>query len=96
MQDSPLWNFWHTFWTMRRAFNHMIPQEYGRVMSVSSLEGKVGKPGISIYVAAKLFETSGDRIEPTQLKSQSQEERAEELRRHLEQLRPEDFGKFRM
>jgi 3-hydroxybutyrate dehydrogenase len=53
MQDALVWNFWHTFWTMRRAFHHMIPQEFGRVMSVSSLEGKVGKPGISIYVTAK-------------------------------------------
>ncbi len=53
MQDSLVWNFWHTFWTMRAAFKHMIPQESGRVMAVSSLEGKVGKPGISIYVAAK-------------------------------------------
>ena len=53
MQDSLVWNFWHTFWTMRRAFHYMIPQESGRVMAVSSLEGKVGKPGISIYVAAK-------------------------------------------
>ena len=53
MQDSLVWNFWHTFWTMRRAFHYMIPQQSGRVMSVSSLEGKVGKPGISIYVIAK-------------------------------------------
>jgi 3-hydroxybutyrate dehydrogenase len=53
MQDSLVWNFWHTFWTMRRAFHYMIPQQHGRFMSVSSLEGKVGKPGISIYVAAK-------------------------------------------
>jgi len=53
MQDSLVWNFWHTFWTMRRAFHYMIPQASGRVMSVSSLEGKVGKPGISIYVVAK-------------------------------------------
>lgn len=53
MQDSLVWNFWHTFWTMRAAFAHMIPQQSGRVMAVSSLEGKVGKPGISIYVAAK-------------------------------------------
>ncbi|WP_420452281.1 SDR family NAD(P)-dependent oxidoreductase [Ilumatobacter sp.] len=53
MQDALVWNFWHTFWTMRRAFQHMIPQQSGRVMAVSSVEGKVGKPGISIYVAAK-------------------------------------------
>ncbi len=53
MQDALVWNFWHTFWTMRRAFHYMIPQQSGRVMSVSSLEGKVGKPGIAIYVTAK-------------------------------------------
>jgi 3-hydroxybutyrate dehydrogenase len=53
MQDSLVWNFWHTFWTMRRAFHYMIPQQFGRVMSVSSVEGKVGKPGLSIYVVAK-------------------------------------------
>lgn len=53
MQDSLLWNFWHTFWVMRAAFQHMIPQESGRVIAMSSVEGKVGKPAISIYVAAK-------------------------------------------
>ncbi len=45
MQDSLVWNFWHTFWTMRRAFHYMIPQQCGRVINVSSVEGKVGKPG---------------------------------------------------
>lgn len=53
MQDSLLWNFWHTFWTMQTALKHMIPQEFGRIITMSSVEGKVGKPGISIYVAAK-------------------------------------------
>ena len=53
MADAMTWNFWHTFWTMRRALNHMIPQGSGRIMTMSSVEGKVGKPGISIYVAAK-------------------------------------------
>jgi NAD(P)-dependent dehydrogenase (short-subunit alcohol dehydrogenase family) len=53
MQDSLVWNFWHTLWTMRRAFHYMIPQQSGRVMSISSVEGKVGKPGLSIYVVAK-------------------------------------------
>ena len=53
MADALTWNFWHTFWTMRRALNHMIPQESGRIITMSSVEGKVGKPGISIYVAAK-------------------------------------------
>ena len=53
MQDSLQWNFWHTFWTMRAALGHMIPQGSGRIIAMSSVEGKVGKPGISIYVAAK-------------------------------------------
>ncbi|MGI9596103.1 MAG: SDR family NAD(P)-dependent oxidoreductase [Acidimicrobiales bacterium] len=53
MEDSLLWNFWHTFWTMRCAFGHMIPQGSGRFIAMSSVEGKVGKPAISIYVAAK-------------------------------------------
>lgn len=53
MQDSLVWNFWHTFWTMRAALGHMIPQGSGRIIAMSSVEGKVGKPAISIYVAAK-------------------------------------------
>ncbi len=53
MGDALTWNFWHTFWTMRRAFHYMIPQGSGRFMSVSSLEGKVGKPGIATYVSSK-------------------------------------------
>jgi 3-hydroxybutyrate dehydrogenase len=53
MQDAFLWNFWHTFWTMRRALNVMIGQQSGRIMAISSVEGKVGKPAISTYVASK-------------------------------------------
>ena len=53
MADAMTWNFWHTFWTMRAALNHMIPQGWGRILTMSSLEGKVGKPGISSYVASK-------------------------------------------
>jgi NAD(P)-dependent dehydrogenase (short-subunit alcohol dehydrogenase family) len=53
MEFGLTYNFWHTFWTMRAALNHMIPQGFGRVMAVSSVEGKVGKPGISPYVVGK-------------------------------------------
>jgi 3-hydroxybutyrate dehydrogenase len=53
MQDALVWNFWHTFWTMRKALNYMIPQKSGRIMSISSVEGKAGKPGVSTYVTAK-------------------------------------------
>lgn len=53
MQDTLQWTFWHTFWTMRKALGYMIPQGSGRIMSISSVEGKAGKPGISTYVASK-------------------------------------------
>lgn len=53
MQDTMVWNFWHTFWTMRSALNHMIPKGWGRIIAVSSVEGKMGKPAISSYVASK-------------------------------------------
>jgi 3-hydroxybutyrate dehydrogenase len=52
-EDAMRWSFWHTFWTMRRALTHMIPQQWGRIMTMSSVEGKVGKPGIASYVTAK-------------------------------------------
>jgi 3-hydroxybutyrate dehydrogenase len=53
MQETLEWNFWHTFWTMRAALSHMIPQQSGRILATSSLEGKLGKPGLSNYVVAK-------------------------------------------
>src|SRR3954466_11399831 len=46
-------NLWSTFWCSRRALGHMIPQEWGRIINISSLEGKVGKPGIATYVTSK-------------------------------------------
>lgn len=53
MADAMTWCFWHTFWTMRKALQTMIPQGSGRIMAVSSVEGKAGKPAVSHYVAAK-------------------------------------------
>jgi 3-hydroxybutyrate dehydrogenase len=47
------WCLWSTFWCTRRALNDMIPRGWGRVINVSSLEGKCGKPITSGYVAAK-------------------------------------------
>jgi NAD(P)-dependent dehydrogenase (short-subunit alcohol dehydrogenase family) len=46
-------NLWSTFWCSRRALGHMIPQQWGRIINISSLEGKVGKPGIATYVTGK-------------------------------------------
>lgn len=53
LDDALRWNLWHSFWCMRRAFRYMIPQQWGRVINISSVEGKVGKPGMSTYVVAK-------------------------------------------
>jgi NAD(P)-dependent dehydrogenase (short-subunit alcohol dehydrogenase family) len=47
------WMLNSTFWGMRRALQHMIPREYGRIIATSSVEGKLGKPGIPGYVACK-------------------------------------------
>ena len=46
-------NLNHTFWGMRRALQHMIPKESGRIIAMSSVEGKVSKPTISHYSSNK-------------------------------------------
>lgn len=47
------WNLNSNFWATRRALQHMIPQSYGRIINISSVEGKQGKPVFTAYVAAK-------------------------------------------
>jgi 3-hydroxybutyrate dehydrogenase len=47
------WNLNHVFWGMRRSLQHMIPRQSGRVIVISSVEGKLGKPGIPGYAATK-------------------------------------------
>ncbi|CAN5427340.1 SDR family oxidoreductase [soil metagenome] len=47
------WNLNHVFWGMRRALQHMIPRQSGRIMVTSSVEGKLGKPGLPGYSATK-------------------------------------------
>ena len=47
------WNLNHVFWGMRRSLQHMIPRETGRIIVTSSVEGKLGKPGIPGYAATK-------------------------------------------
>lgn len=53
LDDALKWILWSTFWCTRRALHHMIPQQSGRIINVGSLEGKMGKPGVSTYVMAK-------------------------------------------
>ena len=47
------WNLYSTFYGTRRALKHMIPQQWGRIINMSSVEGKHGKPMLSGYVTAK-------------------------------------------
>jgi NAD(P)-dependent dehydrogenase (short-subunit alcohol dehydrogenase family) len=47
------WNLNHVFWGMRRALQHMLPRDTGRILVTSSVEGKLGKPGIPGYAATK-------------------------------------------
>jgi uncharacterized protein len=50
-----------------------------------------------IYVSEKLFDGgSGEKVETESLRHLTDEEQAEELRRYLESLNPEDFGKFQL
>ncbi len=48
------WNLNHVFWGMRKSLQHMIERnEGGRILVTSSVEGKLGKPGIPGYAATK-------------------------------------------
>ncbi len=47
------WNLNHVFWGMRRALQHMMPRDSGRILVTSSVEGKISKPGIPGYNATK-------------------------------------------
>lgn len=46
-------NLSSAFWATRRALPHMLERGWGRIINISSLEGKVGLPMISPYCAAK-------------------------------------------
>lgn len=47
------WNLYSTFWATRRALKSMLAQRWGRVINISSAEGKHGKPVMTAYTAAK-------------------------------------------
>jgi 3-hydroxybutyrate dehydrogenase len=47
------WNLYSAFWGTRKALGYMIPQGFGRIINISSVEGKHGKPGIPAYVVCK-------------------------------------------
>lgn len=47
------WNIYSTFWATRLALKTMIANNWGRIINISSIEGKHGKPVFSAYTAAK-------------------------------------------
>jgi len=48
------WNLNAVFWATRRALQHMLPQQSGRIMCISSVEGKqASKPMVSHYITNK-------------------------------------------
>lgn len=47
------WNLYSTFWATRRALKVMLPARWGRVINISSVEGKHGKAVFTPYTAAK-------------------------------------------
>jgi 3-hydroxybutyrate dehydrogenase/3-oxoacyl-[acyl-carrier protein] reductase len=47
------WNVHSTFIATKRALPGMIEQGFGRIINISSVEGKVGKPVLTAYVASK-------------------------------------------
>ncbi len=47
------WNVYANFWASRRALQTMIPAGWGRIVNISSIEGKHGKAVFTAYTAAK-------------------------------------------
>ena len=47
------WNVYSTFWASRRALQSMLANRWGRIVNISSVEGKIGKPVFTAYTAAK-------------------------------------------
>ena len=47
------WNVYSTFWGTRRALRSMVPNQWGRIINISSVEGKSGKPVLTAYTTAK-------------------------------------------
>ncbi len=48
------WNLYSTFWGTRAALRHMLPQKSGRIINISSVEGKHGINGLTKAVAKEV------------------------------------------
>jgi len=51
--EAMKWNVYSTFWATRRALPEMLRKGDGRVINMSSIEGKHGKAVFTAYTAAK-------------------------------------------
>jgi 3-hydroxybutyrate dehydrogenase/3-oxoacyl-[acyl-carrier protein] reductase len=51
--EAMKWNVYSTFWACRRALPTMLAKGDGRIINMSSMEGKHGKPVFTAYTAAK-------------------------------------------
>lgn len=51
--EAMKWNVYSTFWACRRALPVMLAKGDGRIINMSSMEGKHGKPVFTAYTAAK-------------------------------------------
>jgi 3-hydroxybutyrate dehydrogenase len=51
--EAMKWNVYSTFWATRRALPTMLAKGDGRMINISSMEGKHGKPVLTAYSAAK-------------------------------------------
>jgi 3-hydroxybutyrate dehydrogenase len=48
------WNVGSAFWATRRALKYMLPNKYGRILNIASIEGKLAsKVAVSHYIAGK-------------------------------------------
>jgi NAD(P)-dependent dehydrogenase (short-subunit alcohol dehydrogenase family) len=53
-QNALNWNLNAVFWASRRALPHMLDRRWGRIINISSVEGKQGnKPAVSHYITNK-------------------------------------------
>jgi 3-hydroxybutyrate dehydrogenase len=53
-ENAIAWNLNSTFWATRRALPHMIAKQHGRIIAVSSVEGKqASKAMVSHYITNK-------------------------------------------
>ena len=51
--EAMKWNVYSTFWASKRVLPNMLERGWGRIINISSVEGKVGKPVLTAYTAAK-------------------------------------------